>query len=77
MTNNSNNKSGTSNQQQQQQSIDFMNEKWELEEKCFTDTLMPPIKIQDRETKRSRWVRKHFPRIKPIEQRGLNHFIPR
>ena len=68
----SNNNNGQQNQQQQ--SIDFINEKWAFEEKCFTDTLMPPVKVQDRETKRSRWIRKPWPRVKPIEQRGYELF---
>ena len=74
MTAKSNNYNSNNNNNQQQQSIDFINEKWALEEKCFTDTLMPPVKVQDRETKRSRWVRKPWPRIKPIEQRGFESF---
>ena len=73
---NSNNSksSNSSNNNNQQQSIEFMNEKWALEEKCFTDTFMPPVKVQDRETKRTRWIRKPWPRIKPIEQRGFESF---
>ncbi len=71
-----NSKSSSNSNQNQQQSIDLINinEKWEMEEKCFTETLMPPVKIHDTETKRSRWVRKHFPRVKPIEQRGFESF---
>jgi hypothetical protein len=76
-TNNNSNNSNQNQQQLQQQPLEFINNKWELEEKCFTETLMPPVKEFNHETKRTKIVRKPYPRIRPVEQRAYESFYSR
>jgi hypothetical protein len=71
---NSSNSNNNNNNQTQQQHLEIINQKWELEEKCFKDTLMPPTKVFDTETKRTKVVRKPFPRVKPVDQKGYEIF---
>jgi hypothetical protein len=78
LTSNSSSKNNNNNQQQrkqqQQSAIELVNTKWELEEKCYSETLMPPSDQYNRETKRTQTVRKPFPRVKPVDQRGYELF---
>ncbi len=66
-----------SNNQQQTQNINkavnFM-EKWELEANEYSTALMPSVKIMDRETNRSRWIQKPWPRVKPVTERVYEMF---
>jgi hypothetical protein len=73
-SNNNNKNNNNSSNNNQTQHLELINQKWQLEEKCFSETLMPPTKVFDSETKRTKVVRRPFPRIKPIDQKGFEIF---